>query len=228
MIAWVDVQLMFAILWKILYVSMFQNGIHDTRELHIADPPKQRLPWKTFSGTALVVSAGPRWLASRTTMVLTFPCSPSVFPGYVISDILLFGPTLSTQPFLHTNVPQDFPIRLQFEFQVFCQEPWVFTISLPSNNGKDEYLIHDFIGIVFRKNSFGYQFHGFFPKETMTFGKNFSQKLDAVQLPENLQLLSSEPMGWTGWRLPPGLMGFSGAQCVWMGMNGDWWGLMGF
>jgi len=36
---------------------------------------------------------------------------------------------------------------------------------------------------------------GFFPKETMTFGKNFSQKLDAVQLPENLQLLSSEPMG---------------------------------
>ena len=57
----------------------------------------------------------------------------------------------------------------------------------------------------------------------MTFGKNFSQKLDAVQLPENLQLLSSEPMGWTGWRLPPGLMGFNGAQYVLMGIDGDWW-----
>ena len=56
-------------------------------------------------------------------MVLTFPCSPTFFPGYVISDIPLFGPTLSTQPFPHTNVSQDFHIRLQFELHVFAKSP---------------------------------------------------------------------------------------------------------
>ena len=160
-------------------------------------------------------------------MVLTFPCSPNC-----LSRIChIRYPAFRTNLIHSAHSAHKHTSRLSHSFTVWitCFLPRVLGIHnfiAIKIHEKDECLIHDFIGITFRNNSFGYQFHWFFPKETMTFGKNFSQKLDAVQLPENLQLLSSEPMGWTGWRLPQGLMGFNGAQyvlMVMMGIDGDWW-----